>query len=251
VTIRVTALRTTPVKGFPQRDCDQLELEPDGITADRRFVILDGRDHVLYAADLPEFLDASADWDGRLLTLALPDGTRVSAEPEIGEQRTYRTSGGREVPVALVDGPFADALERIAGRPLRLAATPVGRGSPGPVTLISEATVDRLAAELGVAALDHRRFKMSVTVSGCEEHTEDTWSGGRIRIGEVELEVGGQVPRCVLTTRDPDTGVRDLDTLRTILAYRAPMETGEAPLGVYATVVTPGTVRLGDTVAAI
>jgi uncharacterized protein len=186
-----------------------------------------------------------------VLTLTLPDGTRVSAEPEPGEEETFRTAGGREVPASIVHGPFAGALERVAGRPLRLVSVPVGRGSPGPVTLISEATVDRLATELGVDALDHRRFKMSVTVTGCEEHAEDTWSGGRVRIGEVVLEVGGQVPRCVLTTRDPDTGVRDLDTLRTILAYRPAMETGEAPLGVYATVVTPGTVRVGDTVAPI
>jgi uncharacterized protein YcbX len=58
--------------------------------------------------------------------------------------------------------------------------------------------------------------------------------------------VGGQVPRCMMTTLDPDTLKRDADTLRVLLRYRKRMATGAPPFGVYAEVVSPGLVRVGD-----
>ena len=52
----------------------------------------------------------------------------------------------------------------------------------------------------------------------------------------------GLVGRCVVTSRSPDTGVKDLDTLRTIKRYRPDVE-GEEPMpfGVYGSVERPGT----------
>jgi hypothetical protein len=52
-----------------------------------------------------------------------------------------------------------------------------------------------------------------------------------------------------VTTRDPDTGVRDLDTLGAIAAYRGDVPTGEPlPFGVWCQVVRPGPVAVGDPV---
>ena len=58
-------------------------------------------------------------------------------------------------------------------------------------------------------------------------------------------------PRCAITTQDPDTGVRDLDTLRTIIAYRGLRDDKHADFGVLGDVVQPGTIRLGDPVAVL
>jgi hypothetical protein len=65
----------------------------------------------------------------------------------------------------------------------------------------------------------------------------------------------------VVTTHNPDTGVRDADTLRAILQYRGARaegdldtpvahlpDNGKAVFGVYASVVTPGRVQVGDEV---
>ena len=65
------------------------------------------------------------------------------------------------------------------------------------------------------------------------------------------IRIGGAVPRCVLTARDPVAHERDLDTPRAILAQRRPMASGEPPFAVYATVVKPGTVRPSDAVAPL
>ena len=55
-----------------------------------------------------------------------------------------------------------------------------------------------------------------------------------------------------MTTRDPETGERDLDTLRLLADYRGRRESDGAVLfGVYAKVERPGCVRVGDSFAAI
>jgi uncharacterized protein len=67
-------------------------------------------------------------------------------------------------------------------------------------------------------------------------------------VGAAEIRIGGPVPRCAATTRDPDRGVRDLPAVQVIRAYRGLRDTffgPGAPFGVYADVVTPGRVRVG------
>ena len=57
------------------------------------------------------------------------------------------------------------------------------------------------------------------------------------------------MPRCNATTRDPDSGVRDVKTLRLIEEHRGqtPNDFGEGlNLGVYADVVTTGMISVGD-----
>jgi uncharacterized protein YcbX len=61
--------------------------------------------------------------------------------------------------------------------------------------------------------------------------------------------VMGNVGRCALTTRRPDTGDVDFKTLHHIRAYRDHLQTSERlPFGVHASVVHAGAVRVGDAV---
>ena len=89
---------------------------------------------------------------------------------------------------------------------------------------------------------------MLLDLDGCAEHEEDTWDGRRLRVGEAVLRVGGPVPRCAATTRHPESGVRDLDTLRLIKGYRGVRDGEAIDFGVYALVEEPGRVRVGDPV---
>ena len=56
------------------------------------------------------------------------------------------------------------------------------------------------------------------------------------------------VPRCVVTTLDPDTGLRDFPTLKVIRDYRGINAEQQLEFGVYAEVVEPGEVSVGDPV---
>jgi uncharacterized protein YcbX len=189
----------------------------------------------------------------RALELRFPDGSVVAGEVELGAPVTARISG-RDVAAREVVGPWSDALSAAAGRPLRLvrpdedgAAVDRARGA---VTLVSVAALDELAAaaESG-EPVDGRRFRMLFGVDGVPAHAEDGWLGREVRIGEAVVRPAGNVGRCVITTQNPETGVRDLDTLHALGRYRGGVDSTEPlPFGVYGVVVSPGRVRLGDPV---
>ena len=127
---------------------------------------------------------------------------------------------------------------------MRLARIRDGRGgwSANAVSLIGDASI----TALGHGALDDRRFRMTMTLTGCEPFEEDTWIGQDVAIGGAVVAVRLPCERCVATTRDPATGEQDLPTLRAMKAVR-----GRPDLGVYCDVITPGTVNLGDEVRVL
>ena len=63
-----------------------------------------------------------------------------------------------------------------------------------PLTLVSQASIARLGQALGVADLDGRRFRMTITLAGPAAHDEDRWRGRELAIGGCRLRVGGPVP---------------------------------------------------------
>jgi uncharacterized protein YcbX len=173
---------------------------------------------------------------------------------ELGEQIVTRFFG-RPVEGRVVEGPWSDALSAYVGRPVRLARTEregdgVDRGRLAGATLVSTGSLDALRDAAGeTLPVDGRRFRMTIGIDGVEPHAEDRWIGGRVRVGAATVAVREHVGRCAVTTLDPDRGVRDLDTLGTIAAYRGDVPTREPlPFGVWCEVVEPGRVAVGDPV---
>ncbi len=92
---------------------------------------------------------------------------------------------------------------------------------------------------------------MLIELEGGRAHEEDTWVGGRVELGETILRISAPVPRCAMTTHDPETGQRDLDTLRAIKDYRGLVNGKDLMFGVWGEVERPGTIRLGDRVSVL
>jgi uncharacterized protein YcbX len=92
---------------------------------------------------------------------------------------------------------------------------------------------------------------MLIELQDGDAHEEDSWIGRRIELGETVLFVSKQVARCAITTQDPETGVRDLDTLRTIISYRGLRDGENVDFGVWGEVERPGRIRLGDRVTVL
>jgi uncharacterized protein YcbX len=111
--------------------------------------------------------------------------------------------------------------------------------------------VQRLAEVAGEESLDARRFRMTFDIEGVEAHEEDQWIGAEVRIGDATIRIHGDVGRCAITTLDPDTGEPTVDTLKALASYRKDGVKEPLPLGVHASVVVPGRVRIGDPVQAL
>jgi uncharacterized protein len=234
---------------------DEVLLDSCGVVENRRFFLVDATGRLLAGVRHGPLVRVRADFDAasQRLSLHFPDGHVVDGEVALGEP-TSTDFYGRNVAGHIVDGPWSDALSAFAGRPLQLLrADRPGDGSDVQVaTLVSRASVDELGRHADLeTSPDARRFRMLLEIDGCTAHEEDTWLDRLLRTGEAVLRVGGPVPRCAVTTQDPETGVPDLDTLRVIRDYREPGPSKTADFGVYADVVEPGRVRVGDAVQLV
>jgi uncharacterized protein YcbX len=251
---RVARLSIAPVRSLGLQHPDAIELTETGVVEDRRFFLVDDTNRLVdRLVEGPLVRIASwTDPDAMRLRLDFPDGTTIDDEVRLGaavETPIYGRTGVGHV----VEGPWSAALAAYTGRRITLVRCdrPGGTRLGNPTSLIGDGTLRRLARQLGVETLDGRRFRMLIELEGAGEHEEDEWVGQEIAVGDAVLRVTMPDARCAITTQDPETGVRDLDTLRGIIAYRGLRDGKHADLGVLADVVAPGRVRVGDEVVPL
>jgi hypothetical protein len=72
-------------------------------------------------------------------------------------------------------------------------------------------------------------------------HPEADWAGRSARIGSAIVQFDAPCPRCIMVTREIDDSLpADRAVLRHIVRDL------DQNVGIYATITTPGTVRVGD-----
>ncbi|HEY2915929.1 MAG TPA: MOSC domain-containing protein [Candidatus Limnocylindrales bacterium] len=249
--ISVSRLSIAPVRSLGLSHPASVELGERGVLEDRRFFVTDLDNRLvdqLIAGRLVQ-VHAATDPDGRRLSLALPDGRVIDGEVELGEAIETPIHGRTGVG-HVVQGPWAEALEPYAEAPVRIVRCdwPGGTRRGNHVSLVSLGSVRRLGRALGVTDLDPRRFRMLIEVDGAEPHEEDRWVGWQVAIGSAVLGITKPDKRCAMTTHDPDSGRRDIDTLRGIISYRGLTEDRKALFGVLGEVAVPGRIAVGDEV---
>ena len=92
------------------------------------------------------------------------------------------------------------------------------------------------------AALSPDRWRANLWLEGTTAWAEKEWIGQTLTVGEVTLKVECEITRCKATMANPKTGRLDADTLAALNAL------GHQEFGLYASVVTGGTIRTGDRV---
>jgi uncharacterized protein len=244
--VRVSRINTTAVKSLRLHHPEFVELGPDGALDDRRFLLVDDGRRLYNGKRDTSLVRTTASWDpgSRVLSMTVPSGELVEAvavrsRPE--EVEVY----GRQVRGHAIDGPWADAVSDLVGRSLTLIERDDGAWATDsrPATLVSRSSV-------GLIDGDGRRFRMLFELDGLEAMAEEAWGGRPVRVGEATLLVGDPTPRCAVPSASPDTGCRDRDVLRELLQARKVLD-GESCLGVYAEVLEPGVVRVGDEVTLV
>jgi uncharacterized protein len=245
-----------PVKSLALHHPLEVALEDIGVRNDRLFYLADPRGRLFTGSALGPLVRITSDYDAarERLRLDFPDGSTVEGDATALGAPLQTDFYGRLVDAHVVEGAFAEQLSAFAGTRVRLARVDrLGDGTDiHHLTLVSTESVAELGRQAGHEGdADARRFRMLLEIAGGRPHEEDTWDGRLVRIGEAFIRIVGQVPRCVVTTQNPATGLKDLETLKTINRYRTAMDDGDGrglPFGMYAEVETPGTVRVGDEV---
>jgi len=252
--LRVARLSIAPVRSLGLEHPQFVDLAEKGVLEDRRFYLIDdgGRlvDRLISGALVQ--VTAHTNPEATELRLFFPDGSVVEGEVSLAEP--VETFIYRRIAVGhVVTGPWAAALEPFAGRRVRVVRCdePGGTRRKNAISLITDGSLDELAKWVDVSAVDPRRFRMLFDVEGAAAHEEDSWIGSRLAIGSAVVSITKPDARCAITTQDPETGVRDLDTLRTIIAYRGLRDGRKVDFGVLGEVIEPGRVHVGDEVVVL
>jgi uncharacterized protein YcbX len=87
------------------------------------------------------------------------------------------------------------------------------------------------------------RFRGNLYIDGWEAWSEARLVGRELHVGDVRLHVAKPIQRCAATEVDPETAARDIDVPAAI--YRL---TGNEDCGIYAKVLTAGTITEGDAI---
>jgi uncharacterized protein len=247
--VTVSELAIAPVKGMRLQRSNQIQLGRHGVTGDREFLIVDDDGKLLLTARNPRLLRVEPRWEParNLLALRFPDGGIVEDAPGPGTAAVTRMYDGREIAGRVIPGPLSAALSGYLGRAVYLfkrAADHLGTDDR-PITLMSEASLHALAGEFRGTPPDARRFRMTITVTGADPWAEHGWSGQQVSIGDITLRVLAPVPRCVVTTRNPDSGATDARILHALAQVRGKKD---ITFGVWCEITQPGRIKLGDLV---
>ena len=252
--LTLKAINIAPVKSLGLSHPTTVNVGKSGIVEDRRFHIIDDRGRLMTQRQIARMVQVKADYrlEPETLTLTFPDGLSVDGPPDAADG-VATFIFGRMVKGNVVAGGFNEALSTFCGADLRLVKSeePGQAQDAYPVSILSQGSLDQLASEAGLSTpLDNRRFRPNFLVDNSTPHEEDTWVGSDVSIGdEVRISVVSRDPRCAITTHDPNTGQRDMNTLRVILGYRPDPQA--AYFGVYGTVLASGPVSLGDEVVPL
>lgn len=112
------------------------------------------------------------------------------------------------------------------------------------ILLVTDASLREIARQIGAEQVDPRRFRgnLVVVLEDDEPFAEDKWLGKQIKINDVTLQVNKHCERCVYVNIDPDT------LQMTPAVLKACVKRHDNHFGVYASVVTTGSVSQGDDV---
>jgi uncharacterized protein len=256
-----------PVKSMMGEELNAARLTPRGLFGDRVYALCDAETKMVVSAKNPRKWPNLFSYRASFVSppevesslppvrVTLPDGRfAISSSGDFAP--TLSSTLGRAVSL-LTSAPQGAQLEEywpdmdgLANRDVVTdEAMPAGTFFDlATLHILTTSTLDRLRELYPAGRFEPRRFRpnLIVNTTGQEGFVENSWIGKTLAIGpEVKIEVTGPCPRCVMTTLAQGDLPKDPGILKTAA------QSNEVRVGIYASVVQPGTIRIGDTVRVV
>jgi len=248
---RIAGIYRYPVKGLTPEQLSSAELKPgQTLLADRRYAIENGPSGFDPAEPKwlpkPHFLMLMRDeWLAGLRT-HFDDASHVLTihrDGKVAAEGDLETPQGR----AAIETFFASTFpDLIRGPPkiLESAGHSFSDVARKVVSIINFASVRAIENMVG-APVHPLRFRANLYVEGWPAWHEFDLLDRTLAIGDVRLKVVKRIVRCAAVNVDPDTAARDLS-----IPQALQRRLGHADCGIYAEVITGGTIATDDAIAA-
>jgi len=259
----ISAIFRYPVKSMLGEDLPAAEIDSRGVVGDRSYAVIDPAENRVGSAKIPKKWGRLYDY--RAAYHHPPNG--ATSVPQV----TFPDGS-----IAALDHPEIDAmLSRDLGKGVRMVATKpddlkLEAVKPGldaielvetvdfplinpffdfaALHIVTSATLAHLRSLYPEGDFDARRFRPNFVLDtpGGTGFLEETWIGKTLAIGDqVRVRILMNTHRCAATTLPHHDLPKDNEILRTANKHNA------GNVGVYATVVETGTVRVGDVVEVV
>lgn len=261
--MQVHSLFFYPVKSLGGIRVDTLELDEFGPAGDRRWMIIDDQNRFVTQRRLPALARVSTAYSDGQVAINIPGEGEFPLQP--GTERLEVQVWRDQVTALAGAEDAASALSRYCDMALRLVYMPddsfrrvdpervaesrrVGFADGFPFLVVNDASLGELNTRLE-SPVDIRRFRPNIVVDGAAPWDEDGWRC--LKIGDRRFDLAKPCSRCVMTTVDPETGVKDSGTqpLKMLASYRKTKD--GVIFGQNAVHDGPGQVSVGDMVSVL
>jgi uncharacterized protein YcbX len=278
--LKVTAIYRYPVKSMAGQSLTTTDLTENGIPGDRAWAIKDndrggihgGKRFPVLMSCAARFLeDPTAQSPSKASEITFPDGsTHRTSDADINDKlsalvdasvslwpivpkeqldhyrRVSDLSADREAELRAVfartpDEPLPD-LSQFPAELFEYESPPGTYFDAYPLLIMSSRALASMQASSDESIFDVRRFRPNIVVETDDKggFPEDAWAGNVLNIGTAQLKIEMPCPRCIMTTHPFAELPKDPTIMRSLVR-----ENG-GNLGVYATVVNPGSISVGD-----
>jgi uncharacterized protein len=228
----ILQLARYPVKSMRGESLPSTALTLQGVPEDRRYAFVQAASRTAFP------------W---LTARQMPDLLRYKPAVEVEKSGeivvVVTTPDGRKLPIDSEE--LGREIEARSGRALFLLHDGRGSYDAAPISLISRQTVARIAEESGTETNPWRfRPNLLVDLQDGRAFAELNWVGRVLRIGDTaRIAITEADQRCMMITLDPESAIPSPSVLRTVVRQH------DQCAGVYGTILTPGEVRVGDSIS--
>jgi uncharacterized protein YcbX len=225
----VVALHRFPVKSMGGEALREVEIGDNGLVGDREWAVYaaDGKlasgKHSRRFRRMDPVFELTARQDGPTTRVMLPDATEVLAG----------------------QGVSLDQLSEHFGEPVTVRReTDVMHQDGAPLSIVGTATLSELGRHEGAGhPVDPRHLRANIVVETEVPYAEEAWIGREVTVGGARVRVTEAIQRCRMV------GIAQVGLAARPGMLQAVQEHHGLMAGVYATVLRPGRVELGDEVS--